>query len=217
MAMASQEEVDLPPPPDEPGELHEDGCRLWIGNLDSRVTEFSLLKLLQKYGELAKFDFLYHKSGPDQGKPRGYCFVTYSCKELLPLLVIQNAEHAKRCLDGKLALSKRLVVKNAKTERKDFLSSAVLLPKTTSKKDGMSKEAKIRAIEAKLHLMEKGVDADPVISGTSNDNSLGAAGHNKFRASSGKHGSLSNRTTLHSKPYTQGYKKSNLYSKDRNR
>jgi len=33
------QEVDLPPPPDEPGELHEDGCRLWIGNLDSRVTE----------------------------------------------------------------------------------------------------------------------------------------------------------------------------------
>ena len=39
-----------------------------------------MLKLLQKYGTLEHFDFLYHKTGPEQGKPRGYCFATYSTK-----------------------------------------------------------------------------------------------------------------------------------------
>lgn len=208
--MTSQEEVDLPPPPDDPGEVQEDGCRLWIGNLDSRVTEFSLLKLLQKYGELSKFDFLYHKSGPDQGKPRGYCFVTYSCRE--------NAERAKKCLDGKFALSKRLVVKNAKTERRDFLSSATLLSKTstTVKKENVSKEATIRAIEAKLRLMEKGADANPVVPGSST-NPHNASGHSKFQSCSGKHNNHSAKNGLHSRPYTQGYKRSNTYNKDRNR
>ena len=42
----------------------------------------AMVKILQKYGTLKKFDFLYHKSGPDIGKPRGYCFVTYENKHV---------------------------------------------------------------------------------------------------------------------------------------
>lgn len=49
-------------------------------NFSSRHDRFSILKILQKFGSLKKFDFLYHKSGPDQGKSRGYCFASYDNK-----------------------------------------------------------------------------------------------------------------------------------------
>lgn len=49
-------------------------------NFSSRCDRFSILKILQKFGSLKKFDFLYHKSGPDQGKSRGYCFASYDNK-----------------------------------------------------------------------------------------------------------------------------------------
>ncbi|XP_064616665.1 probable RNA-binding protein 18 [Liolophura sinensis] len=99
----------LPPPPDEKMSDRGDICRLWVGNLDTRITEFTLLKLLQKYGSLDKFDFLYHKSGPDQGKPRGYCFVSYHSPE--------EASRAIQGLNGKLALSKKLIVRWAHADR----------------------------------------------------------------------------------------------------
>lgn len=49
-------------------------------NFSSRHDRFSILKILQKFGSLKKFDFLYHKSGPDHGKSRGYCFASYDNK-----------------------------------------------------------------------------------------------------------------------------------------
>jgi hypothetical protein len=38
---------------------------------------YSLLKLLQKFGPLKRFDFLINQQGPEKGKPRGYSFVSY--------------------------------------------------------------------------------------------------------------------------------------------
>lgn len=38
---------------------------------------FQLLKILQQFGEIEKFDMLFHRSGPLFGQPRGYAFVTY--------------------------------------------------------------------------------------------------------------------------------------------
>ncbi|KAF6126863.1 RNA binding motif protein 18 [Phyllostomus discolor] len=52
------------------GSLQE-GHRLWIGNLDPKITEYHLLKLLQKFGTVKQFDFLFHKSGALEGQPRG--------------------------------------------------------------------------------------------------------------------------------------------------
>jgi RNA recognition motif-containing protein len=66
-------------------------------------SRFTLLKILQKYGKLEKFDFLYNKTGPDIGKPRGYCFITYD--------KIEQSQKAMKCLNGKLALNKRLQVR----------------------------------------------------------------------------------------------------------
>lgn len=81
---------------------HE-GNRLWIGNIDPKITEYHLVKLLEKFGKVKQFDFLFHKSGPLEGQPRGYCFVNFNTRE--------EAERAIQRLNGKLALSKKLVVR----------------------------------------------------------------------------------------------------------
>lgn len=141
--------VEVIPTPDDPVDCSEENDRrLWIGNLDTRVTEFALLKILQKFGSLQRFDFLYHKTGPDQGKPRGYCFVTYSTKE--------EAEKAMRGLDRKLALSKRMVVRLAHKEggkESDKLGEKGRPSEGSA--NSVSSEYKIRAIEMKLKNMER--------------------------------------------------------------
>ena len=45
-----------------------DEKRVWIGNIDTCVAEYLILKLVQQYGELVNFDYVYHKSGADSGE-----------------------------------------------------------------------------------------------------------------------------------------------------
>uniref|UniRef100_A0A3Q3K8D2 Probable RNA-binding protein 18 n=1 Tax=Monopterus albus TaxID=43700 RepID=A0A3Q3K8D2_MONAL len=145
-----------------------DGNRLWIGNIDPKITEYHLVKLLEKFGTVKQFDFLFHKSGPLEGQPRGYCFVNFSTRE--------EAERAIQCLNGKLALSKKLVVRlrNDKTIPQSLepssLSITPLVPhphyqhwyfpltSPVSPFSPSSTSAKIRAIEAKLQMMEENPD-----------------------------------------------------------
>ncbi|XP_030838086.1 probable RNA-binding protein 18 [Strongylocentrotus purpuratus] len=148
------------------------GRRLWIGNLDERITEFTLLKLLQRYGKIEQFDFLFHKSGPNQGKPRGYCFASFENRT--------DAVHALHALDGKLALGKKLAVKWAHSHIKapnepvplekpeinlhpdkipsSFGGQSTKVPEEpTAKKKPVnsSVESQIRAIEGKLREMDR--------------------------------------------------------------
>ncbi|XP_033637949.1 probable RNA-binding protein 18 [Asterias rubens] len=146
--------------------------RLWVGNIDEKISEYSLLKLLRRHGEIAQFDFLFHKTGPSEGKPRGYCFVSFKTRE--------EAEHAIHALDGKLALSKKLAVKWAHSQTSSYKTQEqqieedknTLAPDklpssfgghqaavagTSTKKHACknSNDAKIRAIESKLRQMER--------------------------------------------------------------
>uniref|UniRef100_A0A6I8PIT6 Probable RNA-binding protein 18 n=1 Tax=Ornithorhynchus anatinus TaxID=9258 RepID=A0A6I8PIT6_ORNAN len=152
------------PPQDFPlsfkGSLQE-GHRLWIGNLDPKITEYHLLKLLQKFGKVKQFDFLFHKSGALEGQPRGYCFVNFETK--------QEAEQAIQCLNGKLALSKKLVVRwaHAQIKRYDHNKNDKILPislepssSTEPTQSNLSVSAKIKAIEAKLKMMAENPDAE---------------------------------------------------------
>lgn len=43
---------------------------------------YHLVKLLEKFGNVKQFDFLFHKSGPLEGQPRGYCFVNFNTREV---------------------------------------------------------------------------------------------------------------------------------------
>lgn len=52
--------------------------RLYVGNLHHTVDEHALIQIFSKYGKLSNLDYLFHKSGPLKGKPRGYAFVEYA-------------------------------------------------------------------------------------------------------------------------------------------
>ncbi len=71
---------------------------------------YHLLKTVQKYGPIEKFDILYHRNGPLAGKSRGYGFVTYKCKS--------DAEKALNALDGALFGSKHICMKWAHVVKK---------------------------------------------------------------------------------------------------
>jgi RNA recognition motif-containing protein len=52
--------------------------RLYIGNLHPTVDEYTLLTLFTKYGTITSLDYLFHKTGPMRGKPRGFAFVEFA-------------------------------------------------------------------------------------------------------------------------------------------
>ncbi|XP_026716437.1 probable RNA-binding protein 18 [Athene cunicularia] len=132
-----------------------------IIKVSSLPFRYHLLKLLQKFGKVKQFDFLFHKSGALEGQPRGYCFVNFETK--------QEAEKAIQCLNGKLALSKKLVVRwaHAQVKRYDHNKNEKILPislepssSTEPPQSNLSVSAKIKAIEAKLKMMAENPDAE---------------------------------------------------------
>jgi len=153
-ASSSNTVADLPPVRPQPDE-----CRLWIGNLDLRVTEYAMLKLLQRYDvKIESFDFIYHRAGPEKGQPRGYCFVTLSTPAEAAVIVSK--------LNGKMALSRRLVVKYADLQKRDRpapppdLSLGIIPPTSADvpKTVGLDVRGKIEAIEEKLKTMDENKD-----------------------------------------------------------
>jgi len=132
---------------------------LWIGNIDKRLTEYNLLKILQKYGEVKKFEYLFHKIGPHRGEPRGYCFVEYATRE--------EAQTVLHKLNGKLALSNKLVVNWAhKHQERDDEKSKEEPSGSGDSGKSVSRQCKISAIEAKLKMMDKkDYNAETVVQG----------------------------------------------------
>lgn len=134
---------------------HSDVCerRLWIGNLDLRINEYQLLKMVRIYGNIDKFDLLFHRSGPNAGQPRGFAFVTYKFR--------RDAIKAMNSLNGQLLGNKRLSVKFAKNSTLDDadrpkpeLGIAALSGANSKPEVKLSKKTAIQSIEAKLKLME---------------------------------------------------------------
>jgi len=130
------------------------GVKLWIGNLHRQVTEYQLLKICEKFGEVASFDFLYHITDSGHRTPRGYAFVTYADPKA--------AEMAVSHLHNKKVLDRELLVRyaNPKSEAQVGINRSRPIPaalkvggdkKSLSEKD---KVDKIKALEAKLKSME---------------------------------------------------------------
>ncbi|XP_059622955.1 probable RNA-binding protein 18 [Phlebotomus argentipes] len=128
--------------------------RLWIGNLDTRVTEYQLVKILQKYGDIENFELVYHRTGPQAGQSRGYAFVTYKTR--------QNAATAIQKLTGKQIDGRSIAVGLAKTfsENEDRFKTRIEIPAlggAAGSSSGASVDRKkiaIQAIEAKLKVLE---------------------------------------------------------------
>lgn len=133
----------------------EEARRIWVGNLDSRITEFQLLKLMQKCGAIEKFDMLFHKGGPMVGQSRGYAFVTFAQNE--------GATNALLKLDGTSVGNRSIAVRLAKNIKYDETQKPkprLDIPAlgTGKREEKVSKTEAIRAIEAKLKMLERQTD-----------------------------------------------------------
>ncbi|KAL5473294.1 hypothetical protein EMCRGX_G027761 [Ephydatia muelleri] len=143
--------IPVPPPVPDSG-ISILAHKIWIGNLDRRLTEQNILEFVSRYGEVVSFRFMTFKQGPEKGEPRGYCFVEYSTREA--------TERAKAALNGKKALRRRVAVewarpdegakKGAETVSNTWDASAV----SETLRSGVSTSSKIAALEAKLKQME---------------------------------------------------------------
>jgi len=167
LAMDPEEGSSQPANRPLPSLSNNAGRRLFIGNIDPKITEFHLLKLFKPFGDVVQFDFLFHKGGPMKGEPRGYAFIAFETHE--------SAEKARQTLDGKWAVSQRLAVKyasatrdptkaraTASTDDAQADSSSVPLKDLPEK----AKMAQIKAIEAKLSAMgrvEEAFEINPEI------------------------------------------------------
>ncbi|KAL8519279.1 hypothetical protein ACS0TY_010284 [Phlomoides rotata] len=125
--------------------------RLYIGNLDLRITEAVLIKMFSPFGKIVSEDFLWHTRGPKRGEPRGYAFIHFSCKE--------EAILAKEKMHGRMACGRPLVVRLA-SEKYPIEG----LPKSSKSVEGSrssvsggqtSRSAKIAAIKNKLKAIDE--------------------------------------------------------------
>ncbi|KAJ3288902.1 polynucleotide adenylyltransferase [Rhizoclosmatium sp. JEL0117] len=64
--------LDSPPAPAHPSGV------LFIGGLDVTITEFRLKKIFEKFGQITKFEYHWHKVGPRAGHPKGSAFIKFS-------------------------------------------------------------------------------------------------------------------------------------------
>ncbi|KAK9147428.1 hypothetical protein Scep_006185 [Stephania cephalantha] len=135
--------------------------RLYIGNLDQRITEAALIKMFSPFGKIMSEDFLWHTRGPKRGEPRGYAFIQYN--------TVEEAQLAKEKMNGRLACGRPLVVHFA--SEKYLLDAAAAAaaaanssrgigetsrPKIMGSSSGLtSRSAKIAAIKNKLKTMEE--------------------------------------------------------------
>ncbi|KZT50572.1 RNA-binding domain-containing protein [Calocera cornea HHB12733] len=76
--------------------------RLYVGNLHTSVDEYTLIKAFERFGKITSLDFLFHKVGPQKGKPRGYAFIEYANKD--------EALKAMITMHDKLVRGRNLVV-----------------------------------------------------------------------------------------------------------
>ena len=128
--------------------------KLWVGNIPHKVTEYQLLKIMEKFGVVSQFDFLYNITDGGKRTPRGYCFVTYSCAT--------SAENAIRKLNKTELLGREILVRlaNPKTDPETPGSRRIIpvaLKAGGSKKSLSDSEklTKIQQLEKKLQNLEK--------------------------------------------------------------
>ncbi|GAV76298.1 RRM_1 domain-containing protein [Cephalotus follicularis] len=129
--------------------------RIYIGNLDLRITEASLIKMFSPYGKIVSEDFMWHTRGPKRGVPRGFAFIQFSTKE--------EAKFAKEKMHGRLACGRPLVVRLASEkfleEAAENSSKAIAeankigLPGRSSEQ--INRNAKIAKIKNKLKTLEE--------------------------------------------------------------
>ena len=99
--------------------------RLFVSNLAPQISEHDLLTLFKPFGTIRKLDLIFHRSGPQKGKPKGYAFVELAKKE--------EADKARRSLEGRAIKGREIRINFATVVRLSpdplrwFLANALAL------------------------------------------------------------------------------------------
>jgi RNA recognition motif-containing protein len=76
--------------------------KLFVGNLHQSTSEGDLIKLFQFCGNVLSIDYVWHKSGPLKGMPKGFAFIEMD--------TVVNAQRAVARLNGQVVRGKKLLV-----------------------------------------------------------------------------------------------------------
>lgn len=137
---------------------HNREHKLYLGNLDHRVTEYHIIKMFSPFGEIRCEEYMWHTHGPKRGEPRGFAFVEYHRRE--------DAERAKESMNGRMAFGRPLVVRfvdekvvthnaDAPLRKSDSrLSTPKDMSSPLASTVSLSKSAKIAAIQNKLKVID---------------------------------------------------------------
>ncbi len=146
-------------PPDLSGPSLPAGCKVYLGNLSPRASEVHLLRLAKPFGDIEKLDLVCGVNARGERVPRGFAFVTFA--DALA------ARRAVAALDGVQLLGRSLRVSVAKPSKgelrrllgEDGRKGRKRTLEEARKEDkkcegGPSNEEKIKALEAKLEMMQ---------------------------------------------------------------
>jgi RNA recognition motif-containing protein len=103
------------------------------------------MQICKPYGSVKHLVYLFHTQGAQTGQPKGYCFVEYSSR--------QEADNARRSLNGKIALGRQLKVNWAQPASADSQLKTPLKETEVKQLDRKQALEKIKEIEAKLQSM----------------------------------------------------------------
>ena len=78
--------------------------KLYVGNLDYRVTEYAVLKRFMPQGKITREQFMFHTSGERRGTPLGHCYIEFS--------TAAEAAAAAEQLHGSELMGRKMVVRN---------------------------------------------------------------------------------------------------------
>lgn len=92
----------------------DDPCRIWLGGLPPRTTEFAVIQLVRQFGQPTDFRFPVHRAGENQGSTVGYCFISFATPAV--------AQKALIALDGLNFHGHRLIVRRAHLTRDELNS-----------------------------------------------------------------------------------------------
>ncbi|UZJ52471.1 hypothetical protein CBS101457_001791 [Exobasidium rhododendri] len=145
--------------------------RLFVSNLAPQLTEHDLLLLFKPYGTLKKLDLIFHRSGPQKGKPKGYAFVELAQKD--------EAEKARRAIEGRTIKGREVRISFASVNEEPEVGlgphrrkkvedtgrpTTLSLMKNLKRYD--STDARIAAMEAKLSAIQRRTAPDSITTST---------------------------------------------------
>lgn len=188
-----------------------DDKRIYIGNLDPTIDEYTVLKLFTPFGKITKLDFMFHWHGPKKGTPRGYCFLEYESASQAAAAVKQMNRKAIKLRPLNVSLANMAPPStDSEKGRKRTLDpnrpTAFSLLKAGGALKNASTDEKIKAMEKKLAQMSSppkipalpahaSLPSKPIISSSSSFSSArsNSSSHNAAnRTNGGRAGTAAN-------------------------